>query len=71
VVAWFLTFYDAHLFQGPFEAWIHGPVHTVLYHTYKEYGWRPIEQVTRDSLTNPNTWKKYCKIPLHELNAGL
>lgn len=50
--AWFLTFYGEHLFSGLFEAWIHGPVHPDLYQVYKENGWKPIDQVSRDSLTN-------------------
>lgn len=50
--AWFLTFYHERLFPGPFEAWIHGPVHADLYHSYKGYGWRYINQVSRESLPN-------------------
>lgn len=50
--AWFLTFYRERLFNGPFEAWIHGPVHPELYQFYKENGWKPIDQVSRESLAN-------------------
>ncbi len=40
--AWFYTFYGEKLFAGPFEAWIHGPVHNDLYQSYKGYGWASI-----------------------------
>jgi len=29
--AWYLAFYDARLFEGTFEAWVHGPVSRDLY----------------------------------------
>lgn len=48
--AWYLTFYNEHLFPGPFEAWIHGPVHSDLYHSYKGYGRRFIEQIPMSSM---------------------
>ena len=44
--AWYLTLNKKYLFQGPFEAWIHGPVHPDLYQSYKEYGWMSIPQVS-------------------------
>lgn len=50
--AWFLTFNKERLFAGPFEAWIHGPVHPELYQAYKDYGWKPIDQVSSDSIVS-------------------
>lgn len=42
VYAWYYTLYNEHLFDGPFEGWIHGPVHRELYDEFKSYGWQPI-----------------------------
>ncbi len=33
--AWHLAFYDKPLFEGKFEAWIHGPVNREIYDLYK------------------------------------
>jgi len=40
--AWFLANYGKPLFDGDFEAWVHGPVLPELYHQYKEKGAAPI-----------------------------
>ncbi|PSR22404.1 MAG: hypothetical protein C7B43_20775 [Sulfobacillus benefaciens] len=42
--AWHLALYGHRLFDGEFEAWIHGPVLPVLYRDYKQFGWKPIER---------------------------
>ena len=42
--AWHLALYGRRLFEGDFEAWIHGPVLPALYHDYKQFGWKPIER---------------------------
>jgi uncharacterized phage-associated protein len=39
----FLTRQGGPLVQGYFEAWEHGPVHPLIYHTFKDFGGRPIE----------------------------
>jgi uncharacterized phage-associated protein len=33
--AWHLAFYEKPLFDGAFEAWIHGPVHRGIYDRFK------------------------------------
>lgn len=40
--AWFLANYGKPLFEGDFQAWVHGPVLPELYHAYKERGAAPI-----------------------------
>lgn len=40
--AWHLGIYDTPLFDDDFEAWVHGPVIPLLFHKYKEFGWKPI-----------------------------
>ena len=42
--AWHLTITGERLFDGEFEAWVHGPVLTTLYNDYKGFGWHPIER---------------------------
>ena len=42
--AWNMALYGIPLFDDEFEAWIHGPVCSNLYHEYKGYGWRNIEK---------------------------
>ncbi|MDV0446277.1 hypothetical protein MsAg5_01060 [Methanosarcinaceae archaeon Ag5] len=42
-VAWHYTLFDAPLCtRDEFQAWVHGPVNTVLYNQYKGTGWQPI-----------------------------
>ncbi len=36
VQAWHLAFYDEILFDGKFQAWIHGPVNREIYDRFKE-----------------------------------
>ncbi|MCP3807110.1 DUF4065 domain-containing protein [Paenibacillus sp. Lou8.1] len=31
------------LFNGEFQAWVHGPVNPELFRKYKDYGWDPID----------------------------
>lgn len=47
--AWHLALYDEPLFDGEFQAWIHGPVSPELYKEYSYAGWKPI---TRDDVDN-------------------
>lgn len=42
--AWYLTLYKKRLFNGRFQAWIHGPVLPELYQEYKSYGRKPIDK---------------------------
>jgi uncharacterized phage-associated protein len=42
--AWHLALHGEPLFEEDFEAWIHGPVLPNLYHTYKHFGWKPIQE---------------------------
>ena len=47
--AWHLALHDQALFDEDFEAWVHGPVIPGLYHSYKHFGWKPIqEEITLD-----------------------
>ena len=45
--AWYLALTDEPLFDGEFEAWVHGPVNYHLYKKYQHHEWRPIDD-------NPN-----------------
>lgn len=40
--AWHLTITGNRLFDGEFQAWVHGPVLTQLYDDYKGFKWNPI-----------------------------
>jgi len=40
--AWHLAIFDEPLFDGEFEAWVHGPVLPSLYQDYKDFKWHPI-----------------------------
>jgi uncharacterized phage-associated protein len=40
--AWHLAYFKERLFEGEFQAWVHGPVLADLYHYYKEHRWQPI-----------------------------
>ena len=42
--AWYLALYDEPLFDGEFQAWVHGPVSPELYSKYSYAGWSPIEK---------------------------
>ena len=48
--AWHLALHDKPLFEEDFEAWIHGPVIPNLYHHYKHFGWKPIEEDVKVNL---------------------
>jgi uncharacterized phage-associated protein len=41
--AWHLALHDEPLFEGSFEAWIHGPVNTSLYERFRGYSYKNIE----------------------------
>jgi uncharacterized phage-associated protein len=41
--AWHLALKDRPLFDGKFEAWVHGPVHNDTYQIFKVYGYKNID----------------------------
>ncbi|WP_321473200.1 type II toxin-antitoxin system antitoxin SocA domain-containing protein [uncultured Paludibaculum sp.] len=41
--AWHLAIHDEPLFREPIQAWVHGPVVPSVYHRYKDWAWKPIE----------------------------
>ncbi len=43
--AWHLAITGNRLFDGKFEAWVHGPVLVKLYDDYKSFRWNPIERL--------------------------
>lgn len=56
--AWYLTLHNERLFRGPFEAWIHGPVHSDLYQLYKGYGWSSIPlESTKPSIITEDVYE--------------
>jgi len=42
--AWYLAIQDKPLFEGNFEAWVHGPVLREVFHEYSRFKWRPIQR---------------------------
>ncbi|WP_208811854.1 Panacea domain-containing protein [Paenibacillus brasilensis] len=53
--SWYMVFYEGDkLFDGEFEAWIHGPVNPELYREYRKYGFNeiPQEDVLPDEISN-------------------
>jgi uncharacterized phage-associated protein len=42
--AWYLAINNKPLFDGTFQAWVHGPVLPELYNEYKNFRWMPIER---------------------------
>lgn len=42
--AWHLAITDSRLFNGVFQAWVHGPVMVELYNEYRNFKWNPIER---------------------------
>ncbi len=40
--AWHLARFGKRLFEGEFQAWVHGPVLPESYREFKEFGWKPI-----------------------------
>lgn len=46
--AWYLTIYDKKLFSEQIEAWKHGPVIPSIYHEFKRFGSRHIENYSID-----------------------
>lgn len=67
--AWSLVFTDTPMYEDTIEAWIHGPVIPKVYHHYKKYGFRFIEEPTNNNLAIPSkyseiieeVWKVYGK----------
>lgn len=67
--AWSLVWNDKELFNGQFEAWIHGPVNPELYRRYSNKGSQVIEEVNTTFNTDifskeelyvlDMTWKNY------------
>lgn len=51
--AWYYTLRGKKLFDGQFEAWIHGPVNRKLYGKYAEYGWNEIEEHGTNEINLP------------------
>lgn len=44
VQGWHLGLYKNPLFDGNFQAWVHGPVLPEIYNRYKCYTWNPIDE---------------------------
>ena len=40
--SWYLALYDKPLFNGDFEAWVHGPVNKEMWNRFKSYGYLDI-----------------------------
>ena len=57
--AWHLALHESQLFDDDFEAWVHGPVIPALYHSYKHFGWKPIQEESVPSL--PEATLSYLK----------
>lgn len=47
--AWHLALYEKPLFQEKIEAWVHGPVIPVVFHRFKQYGWKSISEAVISS----------------------
>jgi len=45
--AWYLAIHNKPLFDEDFEAWVHGPVIPSVYHAFKDWAWKPIEENPR------------------------
>lgn len=56
--AWSLVFIETPIFDDPIAAWIHGPVVPKIYHRYKKYGFKLIEESTSDDLTIPSKYRE-------------
>lgn len=41
--AWRIALTGEPLFEGDFQAWVHGPVNKPLYQQYKRFRWNPID----------------------------
>lgn len=64
--AWYLALYGKTLFDGDFEAWVHGPVNPTLYKRFRRFGWKSIdstiEQPTLDAQVHEHleeVWEVY------------
>lgn len=55
--AWHLALFDHRLFDGTFEAWVHGPVLPSLYREYKKFSWKPIERDDLNEFSIPHLEK--------------
>ena len=45
--AWYLAIHNKPLFDEEIEAWVHGPVVPSVYHDFKGWAWKPIEENPR------------------------
>lgn len=85
VYAWGLVFLNEtgddlkeSVFDGNFEAWVHGPVDADIYHEYAEYGYSPINT---DNISLPDfqneivtdvldqVWNTYSQFNANQLEA--
>lgn len=67
--AWSLAWNNRELFDGEFQAWVHGPVNPELYRRYNHKGVEPIEEINptfnidifgeREKYVLDMTWKNY------------
>nr|WP_180676551.1 type II toxin-antitoxin system antitoxin SocA domain-containing protein [Leuconostoc citreum] len=66
------------LFDGHFEAWVHGPVDAAVYQEYKKYGYQPITEpiVNTINIDDKNVedvlsqvWSVYSRFEADELEA--
>ncbi|WP_452231299.1 Panacea domain-containing protein [Lacinutrix sp. MEBiC02595] len=69
IQAWHLAKFEKELFEGKFQAWVHGPVLPSAYHDYKQYGWKPINEEIEEGfyLKFIDSLKKEQKILLKEV----
>ena len=74
--AWYLALYKSKLIDGDFEAWVHGPVNSSLYHIYKDHGWQTIRKKRQKPILNElvedfleRIWVTYGDYDGHQLEA--
>lgn len=48
--AWYLALNGKRLFNGDFQAWVHGPVSRDLYNRFRGFAWKPID----DEISEPS-----------------
>jgi uncharacterized phage-associated protein len=53
VQAWYITFNDKPLFNGKFEAWVHGPVNRIIYDRFKDKKYL-YSEITKNDVLNPS-----------------
>lgn len=66
------------LFDGSFEAWVHGPVDADVYQEYKKYGYQPIKEPIKNKINIDDenaedvisqVWSVYGRFEADELEA--